>query len=57
MKNYLLCLRTLLQERKHEYFVSHIRAHSLLSEFLAEGNAHADKLAMLISNTFPDIFE
>ncbi|RMB92373.1 hypothetical protein DUI87_31248 [Hirundo rustica rustica] len=55
--SYLLCMRTLLQNRKHKYFVSHIRAHFSLPGFLAEGNEHADKLTMPISRTLPNIFE
>ncbi|RMC19985.1 hypothetical protein DUI87_00830 [Hirundo rustica rustica] len=55
--SYLLCMRTLLQNRKHKYFVSDMRAHSSLLGFLVEGNAHADKLTMTISRTLPNIFE
>lgn len=54
---YLVCMQTLLQQRQHKCFVSHIRAHSSLPGFLVEENARADELAMPISNTLPNIFE
>ncbi|RMC01090.1 hypothetical protein DUI87_22356 [Hirundo rustica rustica] len=55
--SYLLCMKTLLQNRKHKYFVSHIRAYSSLLGFLVEAKALADKLTMPISRTLPNIFE
>lgn len=50
-------MRTLLQHRKHKYFVSHIGAYSSILGFLVEGNAHADKLTMPISRTSLNIFQ
>lgn len=35
----------------------HIRSHSSLPGFLAEGNAMADLLAMPIQNTLPNVIE
>ncbi|KFO55714.1 hypothetical protein N302_13856, partial [Corvus brachyrhynchos] len=55
--SYLLCLKKLLEQREHKYFISHIKAQSSLPGFLVEGNAQADKLTMVISNTLPNIFE
>ncbi|NWY22449.1 PO113 protein, partial [Aphelocoma coerulescens] len=54
---HLKCLYTLVQNRTNQYFVSHIRAHSSLPGFLAEGNSRADKLTVAIVNTLPNIFE
>lgn len=48
---WLLSLHTILQYRTNQYFVAHIRAHSSLPGFPAEGNARADKLTMVVSNT------
>lgn len=54
---YLVSMQRVLQQRKYKYFISHIRAHSSLTGFLAEGNEQADELTMMVSNTLPDIFE
>ncbi|XP_014116969.1 PREDICTED: endogenous retrovirus group K member 18 Pol protein-like [Pseudopodoces humilis] len=54
---YLISMQQLIGQRENPYFVSHIRAHSSLPGFLAEGNARADKLTLIISNTLPNIFE
>ena len=50
-------MKTLLENRAHKYFITHIRAHSSLPGLLAEGNAQADKLTMSVLQTLPDIFE
>lgn len=42
--SYLSCMRTLLKNMKHKYFVAHTRAHSSIPGLLAEGNGHADKI-------------
>lgn len=42
---WLTCLYRILSHRTNPYFVSHIRAHSGLPGFMAEGNARADALA------------
>lgn len=55
--SYLSCMKTLLENRTHKYFITHIRAHSFLPGLLAEGNAQADKLTMSVLQTVPDIFE
>lgn len=55
--SYLSCMKTLLENREHKFFITHIKAHSSLPGFLAEGNAQADKLTMPISQTLPDISE
>lgn len=55
--SYLVSLKTLLESREREYFITHIRAHTTLPGFLAEGNAQADRLTMPISQTLLDIFE
>ncbi|NWY19520.1 POK6 protein, partial [Aphelocoma coerulescens] len=54
---YLTCLYSILQDRKSQYFVFHMRAHSSFPGFLAEGNARADKLTVAVVNTLPNIFE
>ncbi|KFO65121.1 hypothetical protein N302_12555, partial [Corvus brachyrhynchos] len=54
---YLTCLYSILQNRKSQYFVSHIRAHFSLPGFLAEGNARADELTVAVVNTLNNIFE
>lgn len=45
----------LLQVSENSF--SHIRAHSSLPGFLAEGNARVNKLTVVVSNTLPNIFE
>uniref|UniRef100_A0A8C3UJL4 Uncharacterized protein n=1 Tax=Catharus ustulatus TaxID=91951 RepID=A0A8C3UJL4_CATUS len=55
--SYLSCMKTLLENRAHKYFITHIRAHSSLPGLLAEGNAQADRLTMSVLQTLPDIFE
>lgn len=42
---WLTCLYQILLHRTNPYFVAHIRAHSGLPGFMAEGNARADALA------------
>ncbi|RMC04205.1 hypothetical protein DUI87_19024 [Hirundo rustica rustica] len=42
---WLTCLCQILSHRTNPYFISHIRAHSGLPGFMAEGNARADALA------------
>ncbi|NWV99439.1 POK6 protein, partial [Machaerirhynchus nigripectus] len=42
---WLTCLCQILSHRTNPYFVSHVRAHSGLPGFMAEGNARADALA------------
>ncbi|NXR13210.1 POK6 protein, partial [Semnornis frantzii] len=42
----LKALITLINERQHAFFVMHIRSHTALPGFVAEGNRTADLLAM-----------
>lgn len=55
--HYLTCLYIILQNRTNPYFVSHIRAHSSLLGFLAEGNARADALTVAVANILANVFE
>lgn len=55
--SYLSCVKMLLKNRKHEYFITHIRAHTSLPGFLSERNAQTNLLTMPVSQTLPDIFE
>lgn len=54
---YLTCLYTILQNRTNQYFASHIRAHSSLPWFLAEGNTRANELTVAVASIPPNIFE
>lgn len=55
--HWLSCLYTILQHQTYQYIVSHIKAHSLLPGFIAEGNTRTDKLTIVVSNTLPYIFK
>uniref|UniRef100_A0A674HI78 Uncharacterized protein n=1 Tax=Taeniopygia guttata TaxID=59729 RepID=A0A674HI78_TAEGU len=47
---WLTCLYRILSHRANPYFISHIRAHSGLPGFMAEGNSRADALASAASD-------
>lgn len=48
----------LISHREHLFFIMHVRSHTDLPGFIAEGNQMADRLAMSVRNvTLPDIFQ
>lgn len=47
---WLTCLYQILSHRTNPYFISHIRSHSGLPGFMAEGNARANALASAASD-------